>query len=37
MNKINVLYIAVDSSMGGSTASLYNLIDAVKNEVNPIV
>lgn len=37
MEKINVLFIADDGSMGGSTASLYNLIDAVRDEVNPIV
>ena len=35
--KPTILYIAVDPSMGGSTASLYNLIDAIRNEVNPIV
>lgn len=37
MEKINVLYICIDSSLGGSTASLFNLIDSVKKEVNPIV
>ena len=37
MSKIKVLYIAIDSYMGGSTASLLNLIDSVKDEVYPIV
>ena len=37
MNKIRILYIAIDSSLGGSTASLYNLIDGVKEYVEPIV
>lgn len=37
MNKITVLYICIDSTMGGSTASLYNLIDSVKKEIYPIV
>lgn len=37
MPKIKVLYIAIDSYMGGSTASLLNLIDSVKDEVYPIV
>lgn len=35
--KPTILYIAVDPSMGGSTASLYNLIDAMRDEVHPIV
>ena len=37
MRKITVLYISIDSSLGGSTASLLNLIDSVKDEVIPIV
>ena len=37
MGKITVLYIAIDSSRGGSTASLLNLIDSVKDGVYPIV
>ena len=37
MPKIKVLYIAIDSSMGGSTASLLNLIESVRDEVYPIV
>lgn len=36
-DKIRVLYICIDSSLGGSTASLLNLIDSVKDEVYPIV
>ena len=36
-DRLIVLYIALDSSMGGSTASLLNLIDSVKDEVRPIV
>lgn len=32
-----ILYICIDPSMGGSTASLYNLIDSVKDYVTPIV
>lgn len=35
--KLTILYIAIDPNMGGSTASLYNLIDSIRNEVNPIV
>lgn len=37
MNKLTILYICVDSSMGGSTASLFNLIESIKEYVNPIV
>ena len=36
-NKLNILYISIDPSLGGSTASLYNLIDSVREFVNPIV
>lgn len=32
-----ILYIAIDSSLGGSTASLLNLIEGIKDYVNPIV
>lgn len=35
--KLNILYICVDPSRGGSTTSLYYLIDSLKKEVNPIV
>lgn len=35
--KLTILYICIDQTMGGSTASLYNLIQGVRNEVNPIV
>jgi glycosyltransferase involved in cell wall biosynthesis len=37
MDKLVVLYICIDSTLGGSTASLLNLIDSVKDEVYPIV
>ena len=35
--KPTILYVAIDSTMAGSTASLYNLIDAIKEDVNAIV
>ena len=35
--KPTILYIAVDPSMGGSTASLYNLIDGIKEHIESIV
>ncbi len=35
--RLLVLYICLDSSLGGSTASLYNLIESVKDDVHPIV
>ena len=35
--KLNILYIAIDPSLGGSTASLYNLICSTKDNINPIV
>ncbi|MDO5340838.1 MAG: glycosyltransferase [Bacteroidia bacterium] len=35
--KLTVLYIAIDPSLGGSTSSLWNMIDSMKEEVNPIV
>jgi len=34
---ITVLYITTDPTLGGSTASLYNLISSVKDDVSPIV
>ena len=34
---ITVLYVCIDSTLGGSTASLLNLIDTVQDEVYPIV
>lgn len=34
---INVLYISTDSTLGGSTASLFNLIESVQGKVIPIV
>lgn len=37
MKRINVLYICIDSTLGGSTASLFNLIESVKDDVTPIV
>lgn len=37
MKKLNVLYIATDPFMGGSTASLLNLLDEIKDQINPIV
>ena len=36
-NKPTILYICIDPSLGGSTASLYNLIESVRNKINPIV
>ena len=33
----NVLYICIDSTLGGSTLSLFCLIESVRNSVNPIV
>lgn len=35
--KLTVLYVCIDPTMGGSTASLFNLIESVKEEVDPIV
>lgn len=35
--KIHVLYICVDPSLGGSTSSLYNMIDGLRDYVDPIV
>ena len=35
--RITVLYVCIDSSMGGSTQSLYGLIESVKDSVSPIV
>ena len=37
MEKITVLYVSIDPSMGGSTASLFDLIKGVKDSVYPIV
>ena len=31
------MYLCIDSSLGGSTASLYNLIDSLRGSINPIV
>ena len=36
-SKIRVLYICVDASLGGSTSSLYNMIDGLRDVVEPIV
>lgn len=36
-DKIRVLYICIDPSLGGSTASLYNMIDGIRDNVEPIV
>lgn len=35
--KLNILYIAIDGNLGGSTRSLYNLIDSIKDRIYPIV
>lgn len=35
--RLSVLYVCLDSSLGGSTASLYNLIESVRDDVYPIV
>ena len=35
--KVRVLYICIDNSLGGSTASLYNLIDGIRDFIEPIV
>lgn len=35
--KPTILYLCVDPELGGSTASLYNLIDSIRDEINPIV
>lgn len=35
--KLTVLYICIDPTLGGSTASLFNLIESVKEDVDPIV
>lgn len=35
--KLTVLYICIDSTLGGSTLSLLDLIDSVYERVNPIV
>ena len=37
MDKMVVLYVCSDSTMGGSTASLWNLIKSVEDKVYPIV
>lgn len=36
-DKITVLYISIDPTMGGATASLFNLIEGIKDAVSPIV
>lgn len=36
-NKITVVYICIDSTLGGSTISLYDLIESVREGINPIV
>ncbi len=36
-DKIRILYIAIDHTLGGSTASLYNLIDGIREYIEPIV
>lgn len=35
--KLTVIYVCIDPTLGGSTASLYTLIKSVKDEVTPIV
>ena len=37
MKKITVLYICPDVSLGGSTQSLIQMIDAIKDKISPIV
>ena len=36
-DKITILYLCSDSSLGGSTQSLFNLINSVKEYVTPVV
>ena len=36
-DKITVLYVSIDPSLGGSVISLYSLIESVKDRVSPIV
>ena len=36
-DRINVLYVCIDSTLGGSTLSLYSLIESVRESVQPIV
>lgn len=36
-DKIRILYICIDPTLGGSTSSLYNLIDGIRDYVEPIV
>ena len=36
-DKIRVLYICIDPTLGGSTSSLYNLIDGIRDHIEPIV
>ena len=35
--KLSVLFVCIDSSLGGSTLSLYNLIETTNEDVHPIV
>lgn len=35
--KLTVIYVCIDPTLGGSTASLFTLIETVKDEVDPIV
>lgn len=37
MEKINVLYVCIDPTLGGSTASLFNMIEGVKDGAHSIV
>lgn len=37
LNRLTILYICVDPSMGGSTVSLFSLIESVKDQIYPIV
>lgn len=36
-SKLTVIYVCIDPTLGGSTVSLYTLIESVKDEVSPIV
>ena len=35
--KITVLFVCIDHTLGGSTLSLYNLIESVRSRIDPIV
>lgn len=35
--KITILYISIDPFLGGSTASLFNMVECIRDFINPIV